>query len=167
MRTCCSPVSDTSRSLCLCLSRSHYLSLHSTRLLTYTRWAGNLSVATGICLTCFPTPVPQVLAIHFSSFPTSSISHVSHFLFPCCTRSYHYLLTPACSLPVYLRQHLLRYHVHLFLQQTSTETSTLPSLISFCFTYFHPGLCHSPGLPILSPKGTPTSGHTPAPDTCT
>lgn len=138
---------------CLSVSVSLCLPMHSFTLIHV--WAGNLSLATGTCFTCIP--VLQVLPIHLSSLPTYLISHVSHFLFPCLTRSHQHLHTSARCSPVYLRHHLLRYHVQSFLQQTSTEPST----------------CHLLNLSLLSlfirvsaiPLASPLLPHRRAPDT--
>ena len=77
-------------------------------------WARNLSWSTCNCLTCIPVPADMTyLPLLFPHIPEVLRSSL---LFPFLTRSYQYLHTPACCSPVYRRHHLLRYHVHSFLQ---------------------------------------------------
>lgn len=141
-------------SLPACLS--HRLAQNTAPLHTYTCLgrAGNLCLATGVCLPCVPTSLSRPSTSSLSTpllFPHATYPMFS-LPFPCCTRSHQYLHTPAHSSPVCLRhRQLLWYYVRSFLQQISPENSTLPSLISLLLLH----LSSAPSLPSWPSHPTP------------
>lgn len=132
----------------LCLSQS---------LITYSP-SHLLAFVERICPWPWVSASPEYLVPHSCSFGTTYpflMFYVSHFLFPCCTSH----TSPSLHLPI----------PHLFTSRitcsstlnagpvtSSPPISPAPTHADLCYPSLPLGLCHIPGLPNLSPKGTST-----------